>query len=48
MIYSSLQAEFMETMDNGNIHRYGTPVYGKIVVYLSKTNNNNNDIFRRL
>ena len=37
MIYGSLQAEFMETKYNGHIHRYG-----KIVVYLSKAVNNNN------
>ena len=32
MIYGSPQAEFMETKYNGHIHRYGTSVFGKIVV----------------
>ena len=36
MIYGGLQAEFMETKYNGHIHRYGTPLFGKIIVYLSK------------
>ena len=36
MIYGSLQAQFMETKHNGHIHRYGTPIFGNIVVYLSK------------
>ena len=44
MIYGSLQAEF-ETKYNGHIHRYGTPVFGNIVVYVSKPINNNNQIF---
>ena len=42
MIYGSVQAEFMETKYNGHIHRYGTPTFGKIVVYISKPINNNN------
>ena len=36
MIYGSLQAQFMEAKHNGHIHRYGTPIFGNIVVYLSK------------
>ena len=44
MIYGSLQAEFMETKCNGHIHIYGTPIFGKIVVYVSKPNNNDNQI----
>ena len=32
MIYSSLQAEFLETKYNSHIHRYGTSTCGKIVV----------------
>ena len=35
MIYGSLQAEFMETKYYGHIYRYGTPICGKIVVYIS-------------
>ena len=48
MIYGSLQAEFMETKYNSHIHGYGTSVFGKIVVNISKSINNNNKIFRRL
>ena len=48
MIYGSLQAEFMETKYNSHIHGYGTSVYGKIVVDISKSINNNNLLFRRL
>ena len=33
MIYGSLQAEFMT---KGHIRRYGTPIFGDIVVYVSK------------
>ena len=44
-IYGSLQAEFM---DNSHIHGYGTSIFGKIVVDISKSINNNNQIFRRL
>ena len=44
MIYGNLRAEFMETKYNGHIHRYGTHVFGKIVVYISKPINNNNQI----
>ena len=48
MIYGSLQAEFMETKYNSHNHGYGTSVFGKIVVNISKSINNNNQIFRRL
>ena len=48
MIYGSLQAEFMETKYNSDIHGYGTSVFGKIPVHVSKSINNNNQIFRRL
>ena len=44
MIYGSLQAEFMETKYNNHIHGYGTSVFGKIVVDISKTINNKNQI----
>ena len=36
MIYGSPQAEFTETKHNSHIHGYGTPILGKIVVYISK------------
>ena len=45
IIYGSLQAEFMETKYNSHIHRYGTPIFGKIVVNIFKSINNNNQIF---
>ena len=49
MIYGSLQAEFMKTKYNShNIHGYGTSVFGKIVVNISKSINNSNQMFRRL
>ena len=48
MIYGSLQAEFMETKHNGHIHRYRTPIFGNIVVNVSKPINNNNQILWRL
>ena len=48
MIYGSLQAEFMETKYNGHIHMNGTPIFGKIVVYVSKPINNNNQILWKL
>ena len=48
MIYGILQAEFMETKYNSHIHGYGTSVYGKIVVDISQSINNNKQIFRRL
>ena len=37
MIYGSPQAEFMETKYNSHIHGYGTSVFGKIVVNISKS-----------
>ena len=45
MIYGSRQAEFMETKYNSRIHRYGTSVFGKIVVNIYKSINNNNKMF---
>ena len=48
MIYGSLQAEFMETMHNGNILRYGIHIFGNIVVNMSKPMSNNNQILWRL
>ena len=48
MIYGSLQAEFMETKYTSHINGYGTSVVGKIVVNISKSINNINEIFWRL
>ena len=48
IIYGSLQAEFMETKYNSHIHGYGTSVFGKIVVDISKSINNTYQKFRRL
>ena len=45
MIYGSLQAEFMETKHNSHIQRYGTSIFGKIVVNISEPINNNDKIF---
>ena len=42
MTYGSMQAEFMETKYNGHIHRFGIPIIGNIVVYVSKPINNDN------
>ena len=42
--YASLQAEFMGTKHNGHTHRYGTPIFGNIVVYVSKPINKDNQI----
>ena len=44
LIYGSLQAEYMETKYKGHIHGYATPIFGKIVVYVSKQINNDNQI----
>ena len=48
MIYGSLEAEFMETKFNSHIHRYVTSIFGKIVVNMSKSINNNKQIFWKL
>ena len=48
VIYGSLQAEFMETKCKGHIHKCGTPIFGKIVIYISKPINNNDQILWRL
>ena len=45
MVYSSLQAEFMVTKYDGHIHRYGALVFGKLVIYVSKSIDNNNQWF---
>ena len=36
MISGNLQAEFMGIKNNAHIIRYGTPISGDIVVYVSK------------
>ena len=36
MIYGSLQADLMGTKHNGHINSYGTPIFGDMVVYVSK------------
>ena len=48
MVYSSLQAEFMVTKYDGHIHRYGALVFGKLVIYVSKSIDNNNQIICQL
>ena len=49
MIYGSLQAEFKKTKYNGYIHNMEhLPIFGKIVVYISKPVNNYNHIIWRL
>ena len=37
IINNDMQAEFMETKYNSHIHGYGTSVFGKIVVNISKS-----------
>ena len=46
MVYSSLQAEFMVTKYDGHIHRYGALVFGKLVIYVSKSIDNNNEVVK--
>ena len=48
MIYGNLQAESIETKQNGHIHRYGKLIFGKIVVYVSEPTNNNDQTLWRL
>ena len=48
MICGSLQAEFMESNLIGYMHRYGTPIFGNTIVYISKPINNNDQILRML
>ena len=43
MIHGSLWAELMEY--DGHIHGYGTPIFGNIVVYVSKLINNKKQRF---
>ena len=44
MIYVSLQAKFMMTKHNDHIYRFGTPIFGNIVVYVSNPINADNQI----
>ena len=44
MIYGSLQAEFAGTKQNGQIYRHWTPIFGNIVIHISKPINNNDQI----
>ena len=44
MIYGSMQGEFVGTRHNGQIQRYGTPIFGDIVVDRSKPINNDDKI----
>ena len=48
MIYSSPQAKFKGTKHNGRIHRYGTSIFGYIVVGVSESINDEYQIFWRL
>ena len=41
---ASVQTEFVEIKHNSHIHRYGTPIFGNIVVYVSKPIDNDNQI----
>ena len=47
-IYGSLQAECMESKLNDQIHRFRPPIFGNIVVYVSKPINSDNQIICRL
>ena len=46
MIHGSRQAEIMEY--SGQIHRYGTRIFGKIAVYASKLVNNDRQILWKM
>ena len=48
MIYSSLYAKFKGTKSNGCIHRYGASIFGDIIIDVSKSINEEKQIFRRL
>ena len=48
MIYGSLQTEFLGLKHNGNIDKYGTPIFDDIVVYVPEPTDNDNQIFWRL
>ena len=48
MIHGGLQPELMEIKHNGPIHRYGTPTFGNIVVYVSIPIYDNDQVLWRL
>ena len=48
MIYSSPQAKFKGTKHNGRIHRYGAFIFGDNIVSVSKSINEEKQIFWRL
>ena len=45
IVYVSPRAEFMGTKYNVHIHRYGTPDFGNIIVYIFKSINIDNKSF---
>ena len=48
MIYSSLQAVFVETKHIGHINRYGTAIFGNMSVYVFQQSNNETQLLWRL
>ena len=48
MIYISPEAKFKGTKHNGRIHRYGTSIFSDIIVSVSKSIYDENQIFWRL
>ena len=48
MIYSSPSAKFKGTKPNDRIHRYGASIFGDIIVNVSKSINEEKQIFWRL
>ena len=48
MIYCSLQVEFERTKPNGRIQRYGTSIFGDIIIKVSKSINKEQQVFSRL
>ena len=45
MTYSSPYSKFKGTKPNGCIHRYGTSIFGDIIVSVSKSINDEEQIF---
>ena len=48
MIYSSLQVKFQGTKPNGRILRYGAFIFGDIIIKVSKSINEEKQVFWRL
>ena len=48
MIYSSLQVKFQGTKPNGRILRYGASIFGDIIIKVSKSINEEKQVFWRL